>query len=328
MPIPYPEVFEKRKETSSARQASKQIIVMLVIVLNYLYLNRPRSVASSLLPKQKLTKEQWEGVRKLESYVEAWTTVSPIGPAEMGRTAAKMEDLESLLSELEVKASGLVSQEGYFPKPRSPARGGDPQKAEGFATGVKLGGTSLTTFKEIDSQRLSFAGRPSFDPSPYLDPQSRRIFQDPLSTRDPITPATRRPPRLRVHCSKAEKIKLFELLDASDRLSFHAAEEVTPAYGSGLFAVTKSLVKDRMILDSRGANLLEAPPCRWIKSLASSELLTHYLLEDDEELRCMQRKRPEGLLLLLQDQPVPEPPQRTRWGGAPQISVAPQISAC
>lgn len=38
MPIPYPEVFEKRKETSSARQASKQIIVMLVIVLNYLYL--------------------------------------------------------------------------------------------------------------------------------------------------------------------------------------------------------------------------------------------------------------------------------------------------
>ena len=286
MPIPYPEVFERKNEKSSARQATKQIVVLLVIVLNYLHLNRARSVAGALAPKQRLNKRQWGGVRRLEGYVEAWTNVSPIGPAEMGRTAAKMEDLESLLNNLEKEAATIAKEYSYFPEGGAVDRGGDPQRAEGQAIGVKLGGTNLTTFKEIDSRRLTFAGRPSFDPTPYLDPQSQRIFLDPLTTRDPITPATRRPPRLRVHCSKSEKIRLFELLDSTDRLSFHAASDVTPYYGSGLFAVTKNLEKDRMILDSRGANLLESPPCRWIKSLASAELLTHYLLKPDEELLC------------------------------------------
>ena len=286
MPIPYPEVFERKNEKSSARQATKQIVVLPVIVLNYLHLNRARSVAGALAPKQRLNKRQWGGVRRLEGYVEAWTNVSPIGPAEMGRTAAKMEDLESLLNNLEKEAATIAKEYSYFPEGGAVDRGGDPQRAEGQAIGVKLGGTNLTTFKEIDSRRLTFAGRPSFDPTPYLDPQSQRIFLDPLTTRDPITPATRRPPRLRVHCSKSEKIRLFELLDSTDRLSFHAASDVTPYYGSGLFAVTKNLEKDRMILDSRGANLLESPPCRWIKSLASAELLTHYLLKPDEELLC------------------------------------------
>lgn len=286
MPIPYPEVFEKRFKESSTRQATKQIVVMLVIVLDYLYLNRPRSVAGSLEPEQRLNKRQWEGVKRLEGYVEAWTTVSPIGPAEMGRTAAKMEDLESLLNSLEKEALAIAKDDSYFPARKTEDQGGDPRRVEGRRIGVRLGGASLTTFKEIDSSRLSFVGRPSFDPTPYLDPESRRIFLDPLATRDPITPATRKPPRLRVHCSKSEKIKLFELLDSTDRLSFHGATSVTPSYGSGLFAVTKSLEKDRMILDSRGANLLEAPPCRWTKALASSELLTHYLLKDQEDLLC------------------------------------------
>ena len=144
----------------------------------------------------------------------------------------------------------------------------------------------MTTFKEIDSKRLTFVGRPVFDPSPYLDPKGRKIFQDPLATRDPITPTTRRPPRLRVHCSKTEKVRLFELLDSTDRLAIHKASEVTPLYGSGLFAVTKSLSKDRMILDSRGANILEAPCGRWIRSLASAEVVCRYLLKENEELVC------------------------------------------
>lgn len=39
-----------------------------------------------------------------------------------------------------------------------------------------------------------------------------------------------------------------------------------------------------MILDSRGANLLESPPGRWIRSLASSEVIGRYLLSEQEEL--------------------------------------------
>ena len=150
--------------------------------------------------------------------------------------------------------------------------------------GLKADGGNLSTFKPIESSRLKFVGRPTFNPSPYLDPLSRRIYENPLKERDPITSQTPKPPHLRVHCSKQEKVKLFELLDASDRLLLAPPKLVTPAYGSGLFAVGKSLEKDRMILDSRGANILEAPPNRWIRALSAGELISRIHLQQDEDL--------------------------------------------
>ena len=258
---------------------------MAVMVLNYLHLNRPRSIASVLKPHQKLSRRQWEGVRRLEGYARAWIEVSPIGPEEMGRTAAKVESLEEVINQLETYAAKISNVNSYFGHSNREDREGDPKRKQSTGSGLQVP-AGMTAFKEIDSRRLSFVGRPVFDPSPYLDPNGRKIFQDPLATREDIAETTRKPPRLRVHCSKSEKIRLFELLDSTDRLAIHKAEEVTPLYGSGLFAVTKSLTKDRMILDSRGANVLESPPNRWIKSLASAEVVCRFQLQADEELVC------------------------------------------
>ena len=285
MPLPYPEVFQQRRIAGAEAVALKKFVVMAVIVLNYLHLNRPRSITSVLKPRQKLSKRQWEGVRRLESYARAWIEVSPIGPEEMGRTAAKVESLEEVISQLETEAATISDSNSYFGQATREDKEGDPQRQQGASSELQVP-AGMTTFKEIDSKRLTFVGRPVFDPSPYLDPKGREIFQDPLATRDPITSATRRPPRLRVHCSKSEKVRLFELLDSTDRLAIHKANEVTPLFGSGLFAVTKSLSKDRMILDSRGANILEAPCGRWIRSLASAEVVCRYLLKENEELVC------------------------------------------
>lgn len=145
-------------------------------------------------------------------------------------------------------------------------------------------GSSMSTFKPVDASRLSFIGTPSFDPGPYLDRLSRRIFEDPLKERLDPAECRGRPPRLRVHCSRTEKIRLFDLLDASNRLALFEAHEVTPDFGSGLFSVVKDMGRDRLILDSRGANLLETPPGRWIRSLASAESLTKLCLEPWEKL--------------------------------------------
>ena len=283
MPLPYPEVFKKRTASGDECVALKKFVVMAVIVLNYLHLHRPRTITAMLRPQQKLSKRQWEGVRVLEGYARAWIEVSPIGPEEMGRTAAKVESLEEAISQLESLAASITDQSSYFREPDREDQEGDPKRIQGRVSSCAVQ-SGMTTFKEIDSKRLSFVGRPSFDPTPYLDATSQRIFQDPLSTREPIGPSTRKPPRLRVHCPKSEKIRLFELLDSTDRLAIHRADEVTPLYGSGLFAVTKSLTKDRMILDSRGANVLESPPNRWIKSLASAEVICRYQLLPHEEL--------------------------------------------
>ena len=89
-------------------------------------------------------------------------------------------------------------------------------------------------------------------------------------------------PLLRVHCSKSKKLDMLALLDASGRLGIHLPAEVTPKFSSGLFAVVKDLERDRLILDSRGANLLERPAQRWIQSLACSESLCKSLVGPQE----------------------------------------------
>lgn len=114
MPIPYPEVFKKSRPEDERGVALKKFVVTVVIVLNYLHLSRPKSIAATLKPQQKLSRRQWEGVRRLEGYAKAWLEVSPIGPEEMGRTAAKVESLEEILHQLEDQAAKLADCNSYF----------------------------------------------------------------------------------------------------------------------------------------------------------------------------------------------------------------------
>ena len=144
----------------------------------------------------------------------------------------------------------------------------------------------LTTFKPVDPARLTFSGNASFDPRPFLDPICRELYERPLENRLEPGHCAERPPRVRVHCSLASKIKLFELLDASGRLDLHPRAAVTPGFGNGLFAVTKDLTKDRLVLDARPANLLEQPPGRWIGTLAGGEALVKLQLREGEVLKC------------------------------------------
>ena len=118
------------------------------------------------------------------------------------------------------------------------------------STGQFLKTPGFSTFKQVDASRLSFVGSPAFNPTPYLDPLSKQIFTDPLSCRMGPADCLVRPPKLRIHCSQSETVKLFSLLDASGRLRVHLPHEANPSFGSGLFAVAKDLEKDRLILDS------------------------------------------------------------------------------
>ena len=178
----------------------------------------------------------------------------------MGRTAEKIETMNDMLESLEIQAAALgQTGQQYFPAKKQD----DCPGAKSGSSCVQIGtseSSSMSTFKPVDPSRLSFIGTPSFDPGPYLDPLSRRIFEDPLAERLDPARFQGRAPKLRVHCSRSQKIRLFELLDASNRLALYESHQVTPSFGSGMFAVVKDMCRDRMILDSRGANCLEAPP--------------------------------------------------------------------
>eukprot|EP00438_Fugacium_kawagutii_P001100 Skav235078 [mRNA] locus=scaffold2106:3814:8424:- [translate_table: standard] len=283
--LPYPEVFAKKHQLEDEAMTLKKGVCALVIVLNYLHLGRPARSDERLWGRRKLSRKQWEAVRRFEAMLQAWDSVSQISPEVMGRTASKVETLEDTLEQLEVIAQGLDgSSNKYFARAKGEDQLGQPVEDTGAVVG-RMKGAPPSTFKQVDPDRLTFVGRPSYDPTPYLDPLSRRIYLDPCGERLAPSEVARRPPKLRVHCSRSAKIKLFDLLDSSSRLRLHLPHEVLPDYGSGMFCVGKDLLKDRMILDSRGANLLESPPARWIRSLGSAESLTRLVLEEDELLQ-------------------------------------------
>lgn len=286
MPLPYPEVLQEGSHMDSETGCRKRGMNALVIVLNFLALGRPHRASSDMGVGRRLNNEQWEAVRRLEQFQEAWITVSPCGPEEMGRTAAKVESLEATLDDLELQAVSLSSKSSkYFSSSDLSLNPTDGREALGDLVG-KSKIDKLTTFKQVDPSRLTFVGKPVFDPSPYLDRQSRAVFNQPLTERVPPELYNGQVPRVRVHCSAGQKVRLFELLDASNRLGVHLASEVTPQFSSGLFSIVKDLQKDRLILDSRGANTLEVPILRWVRGLAAGECLTRLTLQPTERLVC------------------------------------------
>ena len=285
MPLPYPEVLQESCAGDTAKDCRKRGLNAAIIVLNFLFLGRPHKASTDMGVGKRLSREQWEVVRRLEHFQRAWIDVSPCGPEEMGRTAAKVESLEETLADLELQAVSLTQKSSKYFASELDLNTSDDREALGDLVGKsKL--DKLSTFKPVDPDRLGFVGRPAFDPSPFLDSRTRAVFNQPLTER--IRPAlyTGLVPRVRVHCSMEKKIKLFELLDASGRLGVHLASEVTPGFGSGLFSVVKDLQRDRLILDSRGANTLEVPILRWVRGLAAGECLTRLTLKPSEKLVC------------------------------------------
>ena len=283
MGLPYPEVCKKHSEESSDVGAEKRCLNAIVIVLNYLHFNKPRD-AKGLLTRRGLNRRQWEAIERFQLFLRTWIEVSPTGPEEMGRSAGKFESLERTLAELEKKAHALSeSGQGYFRLEEEVMKPGYMSTDDGFVVGW-CPSTDMSTFKPVDPERISFTGRPKFKAENYLDPTAKAVFLNPLRCRSNPDSFEGQVPRVKVHCSLAQKVRLFELLDASDRLQLWHPHEVDLRYGAGMFCVVKSLAKDRLILDSRPGNLLEKPLGRWIRSLASGESLLRLVLRPGAKL--------------------------------------------
>ena len=84
--------------------------------------------------------------------------------------------------------------------------------------------------------------------------------------------------------TRGEKLQLFRLLASSGRLGLLLPDEITADITSGMFAVTKDLSRDRLILDGRGANVYEIPLNAWTKQLASAEKVAGIYVPEDSIL--------------------------------------------
>eukprot|EP00438_Fugacium_kawagutii_P021002 Skav228367 [mRNA] locus=scaffold1981:191093:195553:+ [translate_table: standard] len=301
MPLPYPGVFKSRKCKSEADpvhnpefepndRAFQLGVNLVVLVLNWLHLRRPGTAPQSIVLGQRLNRLQWRVVRQMEGLMEACKVTSPISANDMGRTAGKIEQLEDALSRLSVFEDAALQNLGSAYERKSVSK-----SYQRFAPGLKrctagevlgaLSGKQQFVAKPIDSSRLEFRGEPCFNPSRFLDPQGREVFEHPIQCSMAPEDDVETPPHVVIHCDFKEKMRLFRKLDSCGRLGMVSEDEVVPGYQAGLFCVPKDFEHDRLIFDSRPFNQLETGLGRWVRAMASISPLLDLQLSDNEVCR-------------------------------------------
>lgn len=293
IPVPYPEAFRSGLDGGSLWR--KRRTSLQILVFDWMFLGQPVAAPPCLKLGMRLSGRQWERVRLLEHLSEDSNSLFEVDADAMSRAAAKTE---AASDELDALHRALVTSE-HFCFGRCGYSGGaanvpsfdvDLEEVD-FPFGCfdgELASKEFVVAKEIEADRVSFVGKPGFDPRPYFDAVTTFAYDHPLE-RAKSFEAAEAPPRVHVHACPEERRKLFRAMAQTDRLIALSEEEVRSDRLAGLFCAPKSLTKDRLILDSRPANGAEPPLSRWTCTMAAYSCLGGVELAEDEELRISGR---------------------------------------
>eukprot|EP00438_Fugacium_kawagutii_P035211 Skav218672 [mRNA] locus=scaffold44:102316:106746:- [translate_table: standard] len=170
MPLPFPSLHRakaNRKQADSARKLALNFIVLNLNCLHGCDLHFSKVMPGLGTP---LNKAQWRVVKRLTPHVDAWNGQPEVGPEQMGRSAAKVENLEEFLGELEQVAHPIAAElKSYLGRSRS-----GMQTSWGFrgSPGEVVGQmkhSAAHLAKEVEPQRYRFVGVPDFDPMPFMN---------------------------------------------------------------------------------------------------------------------------------------------------------------
>ena len=285
MPLPY--LKFGGAPTSSLHSlplALQNGVNLAVSALNWLHLGKPRSAPDEIRGNLPLSGEQRRVVSSLEKSMEEIICHVPVDAASMGRTAAKVENLESLVSLLHRKANHVAKYIRTYAK--MPINGGplfDPAEGE-FASNLAGCAGAYVSAKPIVASRLKFGSAPQFNPAPYMDDVTLDRYLHPLKHALPESDSPEKPPRARILGTPEERMRLLQKMDKSGRLKWVPSDQARQKHLNGLFAVPKNLELDRLILDARGPNLLEDGLNRWTQSMGSVQGLLQIHLARGENL--------------------------------------------
>ncbi len=278
MPLPYPEVFKRGR--SSGDDYLKRLICMEILVLNWLHLGSPKAAPDFIRLGRRLTRKQWDAVRTLRRVSIDGNTPEFIDSTAMGRAAAKFESLDGSLQRL---ASSLVEVHdglrGYVVD--------RDDRPEVFEDAWMKCGTLLHSIetkeavvaKPIIASRISVPIEPSFDPLKFFDAPTAELYLHPIDNATDFKLFDGEVPMVKVNAILEEKLSLYKKLASTGRLRAVPSCEKRGAFVSGLFAVGKNEEKDRLILDARPPNKLEAPKGKWCSSMASGSCLCDLVLK-------------------------------------------------
>ena len=222
-----------------------------IALMNWLVMGKPRraelpgSCRSSAPSARSHCEEIWiEGRARVKANVKRWNEVPEVSAEDMGRAAVKVESIEKLAGYLERNFGDATLAAGLVETDQDQVVGRSALNVEFMA-------------KEVEAERLSFHGTPSFDPRPYLDAESREIFERPLQFALKAHEVFEPMPRVRVRASRQRKLDLLATLDQTDRLLLVPSRLVRGEFPNGMFCIPKDLKRDRLILDARRPNAAE-----------------------------------------------------------------------
>ena len=286
MPLPFPEVQLRKTRDDELQRATKRGLNFCVLVLNHLSHSdvggrKPHLHTPPL--GTALTRQQWDVVRRLWPLVQEWNEFPLVTSSTMGRAASKVESIEEVLAALEAEVHEIGRElRSYCGKSSSGKQMGllfEPQSSEVVG---HLQAEVAHPAKAVEPHRLKFWKTPTFDPVGFLDPENAATYTDPLRFAAQPEEVDFKPPKVKVRIKQRDRLRFLELLDSTSRLALLRGDAVRPGYLNGVFTVPKDEERDRMVLDARPPNGLEQTEERWIRSLASTQQLQHYFVEDDE----------------------------------------------
>ena len=206
MPLPYPEVYGKSSAVGHIRDLPLLKIVNLQIAaLNWLSLNQVREPPNWICGRRDLSKVQWEVVRRLKRLCEAWYQHADVPACSMGRAAAKQETFEKALDLLEEHAhKSLQHDRRYFGHKKRMMRA-RPSSKRGSVVG-SMQKTDMSGAMSIVASRIKMSGKPSFDPTPFLNEETRQLYEHPLEQVNDELIGALSPPRVCVHANFKESL--------------------------------------------------------------------------------------------------------------------------
>lgn len=271
MPLPYDEC---RGRDDESEDGLRRCINSIVLVLNWLALRQPVAVPSDYSAAAPLNSVQWQMVARLRRLVGEWAGQGPITAQDMGRAAGKMENVKDILDALTAKAAKLFPSTGSGKSPTDRIGRKTVPTADSLFSEPQLA-------KDIEAERLSFSGKPTFDPTPFLSGDALDLYQYPLTSQLLLKEELPEPPHVQVRGSKEEVLRLLKALDATERLAVVEEKDVRARYTAGLFCLMKSSVADRLILDARPSNTLEPQICDYTYTMAAVPPLLQWQLPRD-----------------------------------------------
>ena len=279
MPPPYPEVFRSGAGSKPGNHL-RRLVSLQVVALDWLCLNEAGSAPECIRIGRRLNSRQWSAVKMLEHLGTDGNTPEFIQAGDMGRAAAKMEGFENVLGAVTRALSCLSSTVGSY---HAAGLSKHVMEEAPLKCGRLVGRCEISgnvTAKPLVSARLTLPDKPKFDPLPFFDDGTADLYENPISHgkhEDEVDV----PPPVQVRASKEEKIKLYKRMAAAGMLQLVEASLTRPLHRSGLFSVHKDESRDRMIMDSRPANLADRSQTLWVGAMANASTLSQIYIRDD-----------------------------------------------